>query len=63
MTAIKPDTTAQPDVLVIETTPIDHGDAHGIGNVEQAPIRPDLLHETAEDVAARDAAWRSAGVR
>ncbi|KQS52586.1 hypothetical protein ASG32_31850 [Methylobacterium sp. Leaf361] len=63
MASTKPDTTVKTDVPVIETTPVDHGDAHGVGNVEQAPIRPDLLHETAEEVAARDAAWRSAGVR
>jgi len=63
MATTKPDTTTQDDVPVIETTPIDHGDAHGIGNVEQAPIRADLLHETAAEVAARDAAWRSAGMR
>ncbi|MBP1180960.1 hypothetical protein [Methylobacterium sp. PvR107] len=47
MAATKPDTTAQDDVPVIETTPVDHGDAHGIGTTERAPIRPDLLHETA----------------
>lgn len=63
MAATKPDTTAQTDVPVIEVTPVDHGDAHGIGNVEQAPIRPGTLHETAAEVADRDAAWRSAGVR
>jgi len=63
MANTKSDTTTQPDVPVIETTPVDHGDAHGIGNVEQAPIRADVLHETAAEVAARDAAWRSAGGR
>ena len=63
MAATKLDTTVKPDVPVIETTPVDHGDAHGIGTTERAPIRPDLLHETADEVAARDAAWRSAGVR
>jgi len=63
MVTTKPDTTSKPDVPVIETTPVDHGDAHGIGNTERGPIRPDLLHETAEEVAARDAAWRSAGMR
>ncbi|KST56778.1 hypothetical protein AO398_09355 [Methylobacterium sp. GXS13] len=63
MAATKPNTTVTTAVPVIETTPVDHGDAHGIGNVEQAPIRADLLHETAAEVEARDAAWRSAGVR
>jgi len=63
MAATKPDTTAKPDVTVIEVTPVDHGDAHGVGNVQQAPIRSDLLHETAQEVAARDEAWRSAGMR
>ncbi|MCJ2056315.1 hypothetical protein MKL09_07105 [Methylobacterium sp. J-048] len=63
MATTKPDTTAQPDVPVIETTPVDHGDAHGIGNVEQAPIRSDLLHETAKEAEARGRAWRSAGMR
>ncbi|GJE12580.1 hypothetical protein [Methylobacterium longum] len=63
MASTKPDITTQPDVPVIETTPVDHGDAQGIGNVEQAPIRADLLHERAEEVAARDAALRSAGMR
>ncbi|WP_267361305.1 MULTISPECIES: hypothetical protein [unclassified Methylobacterium] len=63
MAAKKPDTTTQPNVPVIETTPVDHGDAHGIGNVEQAPIRPDLLHETAAEAEARWLAWRLAGMR
>ncbi|MGH1588011.1 hypothetical protein ACRBEV_06225 [Methylobacterium phyllosphaerae] len=63
MAATKPDTTVPIDVPVIETTRVDHGDAHGIGNVEQAPIRPDLLHETAAEAEARWLAWRSAGVR
>ncbi len=40
MASTKPDTTAKPDVPVIEITPVDNGDAHGIGNVEQSPIRP-----------------------
>lgn len=61
--ATKTDTAAQTDVPIIETTPVDRGDAHGIGTTERAPIRPDLLHETADEVAARDAAWRSAGMR
>ncbi|TXN41378.1 hypothetical protein [Methylobacterium sp. WL7] len=56
--ATKPDTAAQTDVLVIETTPVDHGDAHGIGTTGRAPIRPDLLHETAEEAEARGTAWR-----
>ncbi|CAA2160717.1 hypothetical protein MBRA_05873 [Methylobacterium brachiatum] len=56
--ATKSDTTAQPDVPVIGITPVDHGDAHGIGNVERASIRPDLLHQIADEVAARDAIWR-----
>ena len=62
--AAKPDTTAQDDapatapVPVIEIVPVDPGDAHGIGNAERAPIRADLLHETAEDAAARGSAWR-----
>ncbi|MCJ2048683.1 hypothetical protein [Methylobacterium sp. J-070] len=63
MAATKPDTAAQPDVPVIETTPRDPGDAHGIGTTERAPIRPDLLHETAAEADARWLAWRSAGVR
>jgi hypothetical protein len=63
MAATKPDTIAQPAVPVIETTPVDHGDAHGVGNVELAPIQPDLLHETAEEAEARWLAWRSAGMR
>ena len=63
MAVTKPDTTAQPDVPVIETTPVDHGDAHGIGTAERTPIRPDLLHETAEQAEARWLAWRSAGMR
>ena len=58
MASTKPDTTAQPDVPVIETTPIDHGDAHGIGNTERAPIRLDLLHESAEDAQANGTAFR-----
>ncbi|MCJ2125081.1 hypothetical protein [Methylobacterium sp. J-077] len=61
--ATKPDTTAQPAMPVIETTPVDHGDAHGVGATERAPIRADLLHETAAEAEARWLAWRSAGMR
>jgi hypothetical protein len=63
MTATKPDTTAQLDVPAIEITPVDHGDAHGTGTTERAPIRPDLLHEMAEEAEARWLAWRSAEMR
>ena len=65
MATTKPDTTitATATVPVIEVPPIDPGDAHGIGNTERRSIRPDLLHETAEEAEARWLAWRSAGVR
>jgi len=62
----KPDTTAAtvtPTVPVIEVAPIDPGDAHGVGNTTRATIRPDLLHETAEEAEARLLAWKAAGVR
>ena len=49
----KPNTTAQPDALVSEIEPVDHGDAHATENVERAPTRPDFLHETADEVATR----------
>ncbi|MGU3665064.1 hypothetical protein ACLBX9_12865 [Methylobacterium sp. A49B] len=58
MATTKPDTTVKTDVPVIETTPVDRGDAHGIGNTERAPIRPDLLHESAEDAQANGTAFR-----
>ena len=64
--AAKPDTTTAPvtpAVPVIEVPPIDPGDPHGIGNVERTPVRPDLLHETAEEAEARWLARQSAGVR
>jgi hypothetical protein len=63
MASTKPDTSVKPDVPVIEVVPRDPGDAHGTGNTERASIRPDLLHETAEEAEARWLAWRSAGVR
>ncbi|MCJ2011540.1 hypothetical protein [Methylobacterium sp. J-076] len=65
MASTKPDTTATATatVPVIEIPPVDHGDAHGIGNTERAPIRSDLLHETAEEARVRWLAWMAAGVR
>ncbi|QGY04787.1 hypothetical protein MMSR116_24925 [Methylobacterium mesophilicum SR1.6/6] len=58
MASTKPDTTVKPDVPVIETTPVDHGDAHGIGNTERAVIKPGTLHESAEDAQANGTAFR-----
>ncbi|GJD36766.1 hypothetical protein [Methylobacterium aerolatum] len=66
MATTKPDTTeatVTPAVPVIEIPPVDPGDAHGVGNIECTPVRPDLLHETAEKAEARWLAWQSAGVR
>lgn len=62
----KPDTTTATGtdaILVIEVAPIDPGDAPGVGNTTRAAIRPDLLHETAEETEARLLAWMPAGVR
>lgn len=64
--AAKPDTTTATvttAVPIIAIPPGDPGDAHGIGNTERSPVRPDLLHETAEEAKARWLAWQSAGVR
>lgn len=66
MASTKPDITAltvTPTAPAIEMPLIDPGDAHGIGNAERTPVRPDCLHETAEEAQSRWLAWQSAGVR